>query len=72
LTVISSVRVHAMYVKKLTTVDGIGLLVRDLNAEFLTESATAFALLKHQTNLLNGHDDLYGVKAVETQVVVEV
>lgn len=37
-------------------VDGVGVLVGDLNAEFL----------------LDGHDDLDGVKRVETEVVGEV
>jgi hypothetical protein len=37
-------------------VDGVGILVRDLNAEFL----------------LNGHDDLDGVEAVKAEVVGEV
>lgn len=37
-------------------VDGVGVLVGDLNAEFL----------------LNGHDDLNGVEAVEAEVVGEV
>lgn len=36
--------------------DGVGVLVGDLNAEFL----------------LNGHDDLNGVEAVEAKVVGEV
>lgn len=36
--------------------DGVGVLVGDLNAEFL----------------LDGHDDLDGVKRVETEVVGEV
>lgn len=39
-----------------TGVDGVGILVGDLNAEFL----------------LNGHDDLNGVERVETEVVGEV
>lgn len=39
-----------------TRVDGVGVLVGDLNAEFL----------------LNGHDDLNGVEAVEAEVVGEV
>jgi hypothetical protein len=37
-------------------VDGISILIRDLNAELL----------------LNSHDDLDGVKGVETEVVGEV
>lgn len=37
-------------------VDGVGVLVGDLNAEFL----------------LNGHDDLNGVERVKTEVVGEV
>lgn len=39
-----------------TGVDGVGVLVGDLNAEFL----------------LNGHDDLNGVEAVEAEVVGKV
>lgn len=41
---------------KHTGVDGVGVLVGDLDAELL----------------LDGHDDLNGVKAVETEVVGEV
>jgi hypothetical protein len=39
-----------------TGVDGVGVLVGNLNAEFL----------------LNGHDDLNGVKRIKTEVVGEV
>ena len=40
----------------LTTVDGIGLLVRNLNAEFF----------------LNCHHNLHGIQAVQPEVILEV
>lgn len=56
-----------------TAVNSIGLLVGDLNAEFLQYSQLA---LPHAasiaTNLLNCHDYFYGIQAVKTKVVVEV
>jgi hypothetical protein len=54
-------------------VDGVSLLVWDLNAELLYRRQGCLALLlSSATNLLNRHNDLYGVEAVKTEVVVEV
>lgn len=57
-----------------TAVDSIGLLVGDLNAKFLyARLIIKLPLGKHvTTNLLNCHDDLDGVQAVESKVVGEV
>lgn len=56
-----------------TAVDGVGLLVWDLDAELLCCRQSCLALvLSNATDLLNRHDDLYGVEAVKTEVVVEV
>lgn len=58
---------------KRTAVDSIGFLVGNLNAELLQSRQPClctFDLLP--TNLFNGHDHLYGVKTVKTQVVVKV
>lgn len=53
--------------------DGVGLLVWNLDAELLYRRQGCFALLlSNATNLLNRHNDLYGVEAVETEIVVEV
>ncbi len=56
-----------------TAVDGVGLLVWDLDAELLhcRQSRHAHAQC-HATNLLNRHNDLHGVEGVKTEVVVEV
>jgi len=56
-----------------TAVDGIGLLVGDLNAEFLPHCQICLpSIARGPTNLLNCHDHLYGIQTVETEVVVEV
>jgi hypothetical protein len=53
-------------------VDGIGLLVGDLDAEFLGDiSIRALHGLCNKTDLLNSHDNLYGVETVQSEVVVE-
>lgn len=56
-----------------TAVNSVGLLVWDLNAELLCYRQICPApALSNATNLLNRHNDLYGVEAVKTEVVVEV
>ena len=56
-----------------TAEDGVSLLVWDLNAELLHFCQSRLApMLSNATDLLNRHDDLDGVKAVKTEVVVEV
>ena len=56
-----------------TAEDSVGLFVWDLDAELLHFCQSRLALmLSNATNLLNRHDDLDGVKAVKTEVVVEV
>lgn len=62
----------------LTTVDLVGLLVGDLNAELLLEGGLAIGAVgvfpegKRIAYLLNGHHDLNGVQAVKAEVVGEV
>lgn len=57
----------------LTAVNGVGLLVWDLNAEFLYCCQRCHAHpLSNATDLLDRHDDLYGVERIKTEVVVEV
>ena len=53
--------------------DSIGLLVWDLNAELLCCCQRCpWRRSSNATHLLNRHNDLYGVEAVKTEVVVEV
>jgi hypothetical protein len=59
--------------KKPTAEDGVSLLVWDLNAELLRFCQSRLVpMSSNATDLLNRHDDLDGVKAVKTEVVVEV
>jgi hypothetical protein len=54
-------------------VDSIGLLVRNLNAEFLFAcQRLSGAESRRAANLFNGHDHFYGVETIKTEVVVEV
>jgi hypothetical protein len=59
-------------------VDLVGLLVGDLNAELLlSRSLESWLLIFSEGNklsayLLNGHDNLDGIQAVQTEVVGEV
>ena len=56
-----------------TAEHSVSLLVWDLDAELLHFCQSRPALiLSNATNLLNRHDNLDGVKAVKTEVVVEV
>ena len=58
-----------------TAVDGIGLLVGDLNAELLLQVRTIISFPKARQQsiyLLNGHHDLNGIQAVKTEVICEV
>lgn len=56
-----------------TAVNGVSLLVWDLNAELLCCCQRGHARPpSNATNLLNRHDNLYGVEGVKTEVVVEV
>lgn len=57
--------------------DLVGLLVRDLNAELLLKQSENCAIGFSEENisatyLLNGHDHLDGIQAVQTEVVGEV
>lgn len=53
--------------------DSVGLLVRNLDAEFLqSRQSRSCTHTSRKTHLLNRHNDLYGVEAVKTKVVVEV
>ena len=53
--------------------DGIGLLVGDLNAELLPLCQICLPCIAcASTNLLDCHDYFYGIQTVETEVVVEV
>jgi hypothetical protein len=62
-----------MYIGQPTAVDGIGLLIGDLDAEFLGDvSIRILHCSCSETNLLNSHDNLYGVETVQSEVVVEV
>jgi hypothetical protein len=59
--------------EKPTAEDGVSLLVWDLNAELLRFCQSRLVpMSSNATDLLNRHDDLDGVKAVKTEVVVEV
>ena len=59
--------------EKRTTVDGIGLLVGDLNAELLQYCQNCFAYTPCiATDLLNCHNHLYRVETIETEIVVKV
>ena len=55
--------------------DAIGILVGDLNAEFL-QTSYQYDIIRNHANghsyLLNGHDDLNGIQAVQAEVVGEV
>jgi hypothetical protein len=54
-------------------VDSVGLLVRDLNAEFLFACQhLPGAESRKAANLFNSHDHFYRVETVETKIVVEV
>ena len=56
-----------------TAVDSVGLLVGDLDAEFLQRCQPFLAHIAGlATNLLDCHDYFYGIQAVKTKVVVEV
>lgn len=64
---------------RLTTVDGIGILVGDFDAEFLFEGKNISIQLKVgiivitlYPYLLNGHNNLNGIQAVKSKVVCEV
>ena len=59
---------------KHTTVNCVGLLVGDLDAELLLNCQCLHSPLPGYgyANLLNCHHDLYGVQAVKTEVVGEV
>ena len=53
--------------------NGIGLLVGNLNAEFLRHCQLPLPhAARIATDLLNRHDYFYGIQAVKTEVVVEV
>lgn len=70
---IISMRTRHWSYSKHTAVDGVGLLVWDLDAELLCcRQLCSAPALPTATNLLNRHDDLYGVETVKTEVVVEV
>lgn len=56
----------------LTAEDAVGLLVRDLNAEFLRERQQPSRRPLGETNLLNGHHHLNGIQAVQPEVIGEV
>jgi hypothetical protein len=54
-------------------VDSVGLLVRDLNAEFLLlYQRLSGEESRKAANLFNSHDHFDGVETIKTEVVVEV
>lgn len=52
--------------------DSIGLLVRNLNAEFLLTVSILLSTNDITTYLLNSHHNLNSVQAVQTEVIREV
>ena len=56
-----------------TAVDSIGLLVGNLNTELLQTCQFRLKGIPFMlTDLLNGHDHLYSIETIKTEIVVEV